>query len=494
LTHPESPAFAAEDKVLIKVEFADIFKDITITDPEDWEIDPVSAEKGAFFIAYVVKPGTLSAFVPAPSQKYFDIQDCNRMFVDGNKIILYGSFKDPGSFFKTTISDRTVPWQFNYITDRNSLNFQTSKNERIVACVPLEDNIVVFADNPNLGGSIHKVFGNGDDFDNGDGYFNPYRRTIVNITHSCDHQNSVQFVDNYIIFKYRESIYSIDTRDLNADRLQVTLLSRNIGHTSPDVFIPKIDFAPGYERLLYSEVTEDHYGIIFPEQNLRWKMFYKRPVYNNNIASFPWVRDISQAFEIDGTVKINNTITHITSDKLIQYNGNDYKDLGVAFEHQIITKAYHLEYPGFGKFVNSLHVSFYRGATTLLVMNVDVFNEANFKLIGVNEVSFYDEELDTIVYAEFDAYFGLNIIDPDRAALIEGTTPIQGSKLGKSVYTSRVYNPDLKFPCLSAYATIKSSSPEAFSLSSITYDYTTTELPAKTLPQIYSEIFRKVDE
>jgi hypothetical protein len=494
LTHPESPAFAAEDKVLIKVEFADIFKDITITDPEDWEIDPVSAEKGAFFIAYVVKAGTLSAFVPAPSQKYLDIQDCNRMFVDGNKIILYGSFKDPGSFFKTTISDRTVPWQFNYITDRNSLNFQTSKNERIVACVPLEDNIVVFADNPNLGGSIHKVFGNGDDFDNRDGYFNPYRRTIVNITHSCDHQNSVQFVDNYIIFKYRESIYSIDTRDLNADRLQVTLLSRNIGHTSPDVFIPKIDFAPGYERLLYSEVTEDHYGIIFPEQNLRWKMFYKRPVYNNNIASFPWVRDISQAFEINGTVKINNTITHITPDKLIQYNGNDYKDLGVAFEHQIITKAYHLEYPGFGKFVNSLHVSFYRGATTLLVMNVDVFNEANFKLIGVNEVSFYDEELDTIVYAEFDAYFGLNIIDPDRAALIEGTTPIQGSKLGKSVYTSRVYNPDLKFPCLSAYATIKSSSPEAFSLSSITYDYTTTELPAKTLPQIYSEIFRKVDE
>lgn len=493
-THPTSPAFVAGDTVLIKVQFADIFKDTSPVDRETWEIDPVSGETGAFFIAYTVTAGTVTNYAPEPSGKYKDIQTCNKLFVDGNKIILYGSFFDPGSWYKTTISDRTVPWQFNYITDRNSLNFQTSKNERIVACVPLEDNIVVFADNQNLGGSIHKVFGNGDDFDNNDGYFNPYRRTIVNITHSCDHPNSVQFVDNYIIFKYRESIYSIDTRDLNADRLQVTLLSRNIGHRSPDVFIPKVEFGPNYERELYSEVTEDYYGIIFPEHNLRWKMYYKRAIYDENIPFFPWLRDLTSALEINGIVKINNTVTHITTDKLIQYNGIDYKDLGENFEHSITTKAFHLNYPGFGKFVNSMHISFYRGATTLLVMNVDVFNEANFKLIGINETSFYDEELDTIVWAEFDSYYGLNILDPDRAALIEGTTAIEGSKLGKSVFTSRVYNPDLKFPCLSAYATIKSSSPEAFSLSSITYDYTTTELPAKTLPQIYSEIFRKVDE
>lgn len=493
-THPTSPAFAADDNILIKVQFSDRFVDTTLSNRETWEVDRVAGETGSFFIAFKVTAGTLANFLPVPSIKYVDIQSCNKLFVDGNKIILYGGLKDPGSWYKTTISDRTVPWQFNYITDRNSLNFQTSKNERIVSCVPLEDYIVVFADNPNLGGSIHKVFGNGDDFDNNDGYFNPYKRTIVNITHSCDHPNTVQFVDNYIIFKYRESIYSIDTRDLNTDRLQVTLLSRNIGHESADVFIPKIKFGPEFERELYSEVTEDHYGLIYPKQGLRWKMYYKRAIYDNNLAFFPWVRDISNAFNISGIVKINNTNTHIAADKLIQYNGVDFKDLGELFEHSIVTKAYHLRHPGFGKFVNSMHISFYRGSTTLLVMNVDVFNEANFKLIGVNEVSFYDEELDTIVWAEFDSYFGLNIEDPDRPALIEGTTAIEGSKLGKSVYTSRVYNPDLKFPCLSAYTTIKSSSPEAFSLSSITFDYTTTELPAKTLPQIYSEIFRKVDE
>jgi hypothetical protein len=494
-THPTSPTFAIGDVVLIRVQFADRFdNDDTEPDPEDWTVNRVAGETGSFFLAYTVEEGEVEDYFPEPSFKYTDIQTCNKLFVDGNKIILYGSFKDPGSWYKTTISDRTVPWQFNYITDRNSLNFQTSKNERIVSCVPLEDYIVVFADNPNLGGSIHKVFGNGDDFDNNDGYFNPYRRTIVNITHSCDHPNSVQFVDNYIIFKYRESIYSIDTRDLSTDRLQVTLLSRNIGHKSQEVFIPKIEFGPEYERELYSEVTEDHYGLIYPKHNLRWKMYYKRANYNENVAYFPWVRDISNTFEINGVVKINNIITHITQDKLIQYNGFDYRDLGEPFEMKLVTKAYHLEYPGFGKFVNSLHISFYRGATTLLRMNVDVFNEANFKLIGVNEVSFYDEELDTIVWAEFDDYYGLNIIDPDRPALIEGTTAIEGSKLGKSIYTSRVYNPDLKFPCLSAYCTIVSSSPEAFSLASMTYDYMTTELPAKTLPQIYSEIFRKVDE
>jgi hypothetical protein len=479
--------------VTIRVTFADRFVNKSLPVAQ-WEVDRVAGETGSFFQAYTVRPGKVEDYFPEPSPKYIDIQTCNQLFVDGNKIILYGSFKDVGSWHKTTISDKTVPWQFNYITDRNSLNFQTSKNERIVSCVPLEDYIVVFADNPNLGGSIHKVFGNGDDFDNGDGYFNPYRRTIVNITHSCDHPNSVQFVDNYIIFKYRESIYSIDTRDLSTDRLQVTLLSRNIGHKSNEVFIPKVDFKPGYERELFSEVTEDHYGIIFPKENIRWKMYYKRANYNENIPYFPWLRDISTTFNIKSVVKINNVVTHMYENKLIQYNDFGFKDLAEEFNFKIVTKAYHLEYPGFGKFVNSLLLNFYRGSTALLELTLNVYNESNFKLIGSTETSFYDENTNSIVWGDFNKYYNIDIEDPDRASLVLDLTSISGSKLGKSIYSSKVYNPDLKFPCLSAYVVIESSSPEAFSLSSLTFDYTTTEMPAKSLPLIYNQILRKEDE
>ena len=112
-------------------------------------------------------------------------------------MVLYGSAYNTGNWFKT------VKFEYDYITIRNSLNFQTNKNERIVACLPLEGNIIVFADNPQLGGTIQKVYGNGDDYDNQDGFFSPFKKKIVNTVYSCDHPGSVQFVDNFVMFKYR---------------------------------------------------------------------------------------------------------------------------------------------------------------------------------------------------------------------------------------------------------------------------------------------------
>lgn len=482
-----TPTVVAGDTITLRVTFADRFVDKTINVTE-WEIDRANGETGAFIQAYTVAAGTLAEFNPEPSRKFVDIHGCNKLFVDGNKIILFGSKINSGSWYKTIIDN------YSYITDRNSLNFQTTKNERIVACIPLEGNIVVFADNPQLGGSIHKVFGNGDDYDNNDGFFNPYRRSIVNITYSCDHPNSVQFVDNFIIFKYRESIYSIDTRDLNSDRLQVQLLTRNIGHESATVFIPEIPFAPDYETKLFTEVTEDFYGIVFPEFNLRWKMYYKRSIPQGNVIYFPWVRDLSDSFNIDGIIKINNTSTHILNDMLIQYNSKDYLDIEEPYEHTIITKAFELNYPGFGKFINSLMISFFRSAKTTSVIDVFVYNEANYKLIGKPTTAFYDPESKKIIYGNETDYYETNVPNIDQPSTIPNNTNLGNSRLGSDLYTTRVYNPDLKFPCLSAYTIIKSSSSEAFALASMTFDYTSSELPAKTLPQIYSEIFRKDDE
>jgi hypothetical protein len=478
---------SSDTTVTVRASFADRFVNKSLPVAE-WEIDVANGETGAFIQAYAIEPGEATDYLPEPSRQFIDIHGCNKLFVDGNKIILYGSKINSGSWYKTIISN------YAYITDRNSLNFQTSKNERIVFVVPLENFIVVFADNPNLGGSIHKVFGNGDDFDNSDGFFNPYRRTIVNVSHSCDHPGSVQFVDNYIIFKYRQSIYSIDTRDLNNDRLQVTLLSRNIGHESATVFIPEVPFAPDYETKLFSEVTEDYYGLIFPEFNLRWKMYYKRAIPDENVVYFPWVRDISQAFNIDSIIKINNISTHILDDMLVQYNSRDFLDIEEPYEHTIITKAYDLGYPGFGKFVNSLMVSFFRSAKANSIIDVFGYNEANYKLIGKPTTAFYDEETKKIIYGNEEDYYETNVPNIDQPSTIPNNTSLGNSRLGSDLYTTRVYNPDLKFPCLSTYIIITSSSPEAFALAGMTFDYTSTELPAKTLPQIYSEIFRKDDE
>lgn len=473
----------ADDLIKVRCSYANVFKD-----KSTWEIDYVSAEHGTFSVTYKVEAGTFDDYEPAPSNKFIDIHSCNKLFTDGNKVILYGSVNHSGNWYKSVIDN------FAYITDKGGFNFQTSKNERIVACVPLEDNIIVFADNPHLGGSIHKVWGNGDDYDAGNGYFNPYKKRVVNTSHSCDHPNSVQFVNNKVYFKYRETIYEIDSRDLNSERLNVLAVSNNIGHKNGEVFIPEIPYSEDYEFKLFSEVTDEYYALIYPEQNLRWKMYYKNPIYNpgENKPSYPWLRDKTEALKIDSTFKINGISTHVTEDYLIQYTDDKYLDLGKEYEHSVKTKAYDLGLPAFGKFLNSLMMGFYRGSTVVSVIDVDVYNEAEYLLIGKRSTSFYDEETQTVIWGDPDTYYGRNIEEMDRPTLSDESV-LDGSRLDKALYSSKTFNADLRFLCLGAYVHIRSSSPEAFALSSLIFDYTSTDLPSKSLTELYSQIIREVE-
>ncbi len=453
-------------------------------------IDKTFAEYGSFITGIQIAAGLIADYVFIPNQHFIDIHSCNKMFTDGVQIILYGSTYKTGNWFKT------IKYEYDYVTIKNSLNFQTNKNERIVAALPLEGNIIVFADNPQLGGSIHKVYGNGDDYDAGDGFFSPYRKKVVNTALSCDHPGSVQFVDNFLMFKYRNQVYMIDSRELNADRLNVTAMSDNIIHNQPGIEIPEIGFYEGYEFDVISEITDSYYGIIFPKSNLRWKMYYKMPFrYQGTDKTFyPWLRDESEHLAIDGVVVINNIPTHIIDGKLLQYTNLVCVDLDETFKTKFLTKAYRIsEIGGLVKFINSLLLKFYRGSTDTLSLDVQVFNEANRKLLGAKFESFYDDEIGQVVWDNPSSYYKELTDETDRASLILDKTTLEDVKLGSHLYSSKVYRPDLRFPCLSAYVVIQIDSAEAFSLSSMTFDYTTTDLPARNLPKIYSEIIRKDD-
>lgn len=453
----------------------------------DWIIDKAFAEFGQYSISFTVLADGLPQYRPTASPIFQQIHSCNKMFADGRMLILYGSTSEEGNWFKTIVGN------YEYITLRNSLNFQTNKNERIVACLPLDGNIIVFADNPQLGGSIHKVYGNGDDFDAGNGYFSPFKKKVVNTSVSCDHPNSVQFVRNYIIFKYRSGIYMLDTRELNADRVQVTKISHQISHKNPKVFMPTVEYSDDYEYNLYSEITADYYGIIFPKEKQRWKMYFNmaKQYDDSNLLYFPWLRDEGDILNIDNVVNINNISTHVLDDKLIQYTDNTYNDLGEKFFSHMKLKGYDCYNTALVKFLNSLLIYYFRGATDHLSLDVHVWNEANYKLIGEQFQSFYDEETHTIRYDDPNTYYSENIDPLDKRSLVLDVTPLGDSLLGKDLFTSKVFRPDLKFPCLNVFIDIRIDSSEAFSLSSITMNYTTTEMPVKSLPSIYHAIVRK---
>ena len=441
----------------------------------DYIIDRAFAEFGSFTIQVPIFNGAKENFKPAPATEFLDAHSCNKMFTDSNQIILYGSLYKTGNWFKTVIK------QYDYISLRNNLNFQTSKKERIVACLALEGNIIVFADNEDLGGSIHRVYGNGDDYDAGDGYFSPYRRKLVNSTMSCDHKGSLQFTENFLVFKYRNDFYMIDSRDLNADRLEVTMVSDKIQRGGGRNSFPETNGLDDFS--LFSEITENYYGVIFPKTGERWKLYYNMPFRyeGKDKIIYPWLRDESPALKIDSIISLDRVPTHINKNMLIQYTDETYNDLGQKFDTVIITKAYSMtEINKIVKFVNSVILKFYRSSEDRLDMDVLVYNEANRLLIGESEEAYFDEKIGEIVWGKKEK-------DYEAPMFVVESSDLQ-SKIGRDLFNTKVYNVDMKFPCLSAYVFIRFGSNEAFKLSSLTFNYTSTDMPAYDLGKLYSEI------
>ena len=63
-------------------------------------------------------------------------------------------------------------------------------------------------------------------------------------------------------------------------------------------------------------------------------------------------------------------------------------------------------------------------------------------------------------------------------------------RLDSTILDSKVFNTAYKFPCLLADAIITATNDKEFSISSITYNYTTSETPDTTAYDLYANIIR----
>lgn len=475
--------YEAGDIISIRASYSnDFFEDAERTTP-----DLTHASTGATYVSHEIETGTSESYEPEAAQKFLEIHTCNRILADGNKMILYGTLYGNGNWFKSGID------KFDYYTDSGQLNFQTHKNERIIACIHLQGQIIVFADNEDLGGTIHMVNGNGDDYE-GDQYYSPYKRKLIHASVSCDHPNSVQYVENYVLFKYRSTIWLLDSRELNAERVNLISASQKINHDNPNLFIPKIPYSPRYESKLFSYVSDEAYVLVFPEYEMQWKMYYKDPVRyeDSNRTHYPWLRDLSPVLAAKGITTINNRATYLTDNyKLFQMTGEDYLDLGETFKMNIITKAWDLTYKNMTKFINNVQLNYSRGNTAILKLDLFVYNEGGIKLIGPSKEAFIDKYTGKVVYANKDNYYDESAHDMDKPSLLLGITDLGSSKIGIPYFDSKLFHSEKRFPLINASVAIESSSPEAFSLESVMFNYITSDMPTKTLPKMYSEILRE---
>ena len=251
-----------------------------------------------------------------------------------------------------------------------------------------------------------------------------------------------------------------------------------------------------YERRLYTEVTEDYYGVIYPAQNLRWKMYFKLPIrYEDDPKTyFPWIRDVSdKAFNIIGRIYIQGLSTMVTSTgEIINFTDNTYQDLGVDGYPSIIeTKAFDLNYPKFIKFLRNLNIYYYRDFSQEFTLTVHLKNEHGVDVYGTKYTASHeyqeDEEqnttIDRINYSPTEAI--------DQELLIAGQTSLGEAILGdQPSYISKVFTPINMIPFLSVSVRLHIGDTTNVILGSLGFNFVTGGLPDISMGNYYPDIIK----
>ena len=499
----------------------------------------------------------------APDAQFLRVHSCTKVVSDGTKLLFYDDAYHSCEWYKTVVG------KVNYLSYGGNLNFRTNKNEELIGVVIFDKNIVVFSDNEQLGGNISVVTGNGDDYNDGD-YYSPYKRTIVNTNVSCDAFNTIQIAENYIIFKYRNDIYMLDTNDLDAERVQVVTINDKVKQKLNNVEFPldrirepnkeehlEYDFHE-YSKCLkpdeiFSEVYDGFYGIVFPHQGfhidtfeypdealkyyeganqeyinklrgrrienisvkpgLRWKCYFRKgTIYQNGGKTFyPWLRDTSKYLNICSIIDINGESTVVTyAGELVQFNNEDYSGLDeYNYKVRMATRCYDMELPTLCKFMDNLNVYYNRDFTKNLQMDCYVKNEASYYIYTPNTEAFVNLN-DTLGEIKFDERYKVDdalnllpgygplekyddepLIDPiDKPVQVLNEVALDTAVLDRPSFTSITLTPKYRFPFLSAQFILELKSNQAFSLSSLTFSFTSNDMPDFTREKLYRDILK----
>lgn len=430
----------------------------------DWIVNKVDGE-------YFGQGSSIIASDLTPEDKFNIIHSCKKITSDGNKFLLYDDRYNSGSWYKTIINNPT------YITDRGGLSFKTNKNESLIKVIPFNGTLIAFANAENVGGSIHMITGNGDDWDDQSGYYSPYRRTTINAVVSCDNASTVQVCENILVFKYFDTLYYIAGSELNNEVVSVYSCNDRIKHNNNFVRIPWDD------NSCISEVTEDYYALIWKEKYtidgddlvldrpaLKVKMYYKLGAQQNEKIIYPWLRDESDYFNVDHILYIKGKPIYLYNNTLTTFNNPVYTDYDKIYTCQVHFRGEDLNYPKMYKLINNVLVYYHRNQYSKIDFDLLVKNEAGHEMLGKT--------------SNKDSIQDLRALRTDDK-LVDGEM-----RLDSTILDTKVFNATYKFPLLLADTIITAENNKEFSISSITYNYVTSETPDTTPYDLYTNILR----
>lgn len=401
------------------------------------------------------------------------IHSCTKVLVDGNKMLYYGDNYNTGKWYKTILNNP------GYVTDRGALSFKTTKNEALVKALAFQGNIICFANADNVGGSIHIVTGNGDDYDDQSGYYSPYQRRTINSTISSDNADTIQVCDNILIFKYFKKLYYINASDLSNDVIKVNQCNKRLLSINQEVNIPWDD------NSCVSEVTNDYYALLWKEKfsidnnnnlvqerpAIRVKMYFNMTnQLEDGAYSMPWLRDESKYFNVNNIIYFKGKSYMLYNNLLISFNEDTYEDLGEEVACTIRLKGEELNYAKIYKILSGILVYYHRSQHSKIDFNLITRNEAGH-----------------ILYNSKNKLFSIG----DLRVLKEGDkVSNERIRLDSTIQDTRMFTVVNKFPCLLAETTITAENKGRFSLSSITYYYETIDSPDSNPYDYYTNIIR----
>jgi hypothetical protein len=412
------------------------------------------------------------------NDKFLLIHSCTKVTADGQKLLFYSDRYNSGYWFKTVINNPS------YITDRGSLSFKTNKNESVIKVIPFQGNILVFANADNVGGSIHSVHGNGDDYDDQSGYYSPYQRKTINSSISCTNSDSIQVCDNLLVFKYFNRVYCINASELNNDVITVTPCNDRILNNEGSVKIPWDDDD------CISEVTDSYYSLLWKEKygidsdgelyiirpGIRVKMYYKMSVqYEDRNYGAPWLRDESKIFNTKHILYIKGKPVYLYHNTLVSLSEECYQDLGENYECSIRFKAIDLNYESFFKLIESCYVGFHRKQCNKIDIDVIIRNEAGNVILNSRSKRH----------------------SPNLSGIFKANSKLNSEtklKIGSTIQDQKLFNVINKFPCMFVDTTVKAITDGSFSLSRIVYQYTSIDVPDNDPALIYSNIIRPEED
>jgi hypothetical protein len=433
---------------------------------QDYKIDKIDGEYFGQATSVIWKDLSIS-------DTFKVIHSCTKILVDGNKLLYYSDNYNTGKWYKTILNNP------NYVTDRGALSFKTTKNEALIKVLAFQGNIICFANADNVGGSIHIVTGNGDDYDDKTGYYSPYQRRTINSTVSSDNPDTIQVCDNILIFKYFKKLYYINASDLSNDVIKVNQCNKRLLSVNQEVDIPWDD------NSCVSEVTNDYYALLWREKfsidnnnnlvqerpAIRVKMYFNMAnQLEDKSYNMPWLRDESKYFNVSHIIYFKGKSLLLYNNLLLSFNEDTYEDLGEEVTCTIRLKGEELNYAKIYKILSGILVYYHRNQHSKIDFNLTARNEAGH-----------------VLYNSKNKLFSIG----DLRILKEGDkVSSERIRLDSTIQDTKLFTVVNKFPCLLVETSITVENKGRFSLSSITYYYETIDSPDSNPYDYYTNIIR----